>query len=121
MGEPISTGGSLFFLPKLLAGLAGLLGGVSISFFWSARKLKMYSRFVAGAITGGVSVAASITLTGLIASQLNMNSLDWDTSLGIGYLVGALSIGFISLLANFLSSREDKDIIEVAKEIAGRG
>lgn len=116
MSEPVSTG---FAIGKLLSGIAGFFGGLSISFFWQPKQLHQHGKLVAGAIVGGISVAASFALGGVAAHYLGLNINEADTALGIGYCIGVLSVGLISLVANFFDNREGQDILQVAKELKG--
>ena len=118
MGEPISSAiGGGVVASKIFSGLSGLFGGITLTLFWQSKRLQSYSKFIAGAITGSVSVTAAISLTGILASYLNLASTNLDVALGIGYLVGMLSVGVVTLLANFFDKREDKDLLEVVKEV----
>lgn len=114
MGEPVA--GS-FAIGKLLSGIAGFFGGLSVSFFWQPKKLHQYGKLAAGAIIGGISVAASIALGGIVASKLKLDMNDADTALGIGYMIGIVSVGIISFLANYFDKRDGHDILEVAQEL----
>lgn len=102
---------------KLLSGIAGFFGGLSISFFWQPKKLHSYGKLAAGAIIGGISVAAAIALGGIIASKLKLDMNDADTALGVGYLIGIASVGIISFLANYFDKRDGQDILEIAQEL----
>jgi hypothetical protein len=112
MNEP-----DFLILNQMLAALAGLFGGLSVSFFWQPRKLHERGKLTAGVIIGSVSTAAAFALGGLIADKLNLNFSKADDALGIGYAVGILSVGVISLLANFFDKREDQDIVQVVKDL----
>ena len=107
-------------LGKLLTGIAGFFGGLSISFFWQPKKLHQHGKLAAGAIIGGISVAAAFALGGVVANQLGVNINEADTALGIGYCIGVLSVGVISLIANFFDKREGQDILQVAQELKGK-
>jgi hypothetical protein len=118
MAEPVTTtaaGG--YLISKAAATFAALLGALSVSFFYQPKKLHEHGKLAAGAIIGGISVSAAFTLAGIIANQLGVDFSQVDNALGIGYLIGILSVGVIAWVANFLSKREDKDILEVVKEI----
>ena len=115
--EPTTTAAGGFALSKGLAALAGLFGGLSVSFFWQPKKLHAHGKLAAGAIVGGIAVGASFTLGGLVISWTGLDPDHVDAALGIGYLVGVLSVGIVGLLANFFEKREAKDILEVANEI----
>jgi len=104
---------------KILSGVAGFFGGLSVSFFWQPKKLHEYGRLAAGAIIGGISVTAAIALGGIVASKLKLDMNDADTALGMGYLIGIVSVGIISFLANYFDKRDGHDILEVASELRG--
>jgi acyl-coenzyme A thioesterase PaaI-like protein len=118
MAEPVTTtaaGG--YLISKAAATFAALLGALSVSFFYQPKKLHEHGKLAAGAIVGGISVSAAFTLAGIIANQLGVDFAQVDNALGIGYIIGITSVGVIAWVANFLSKREDKDILEIAKEI----
>jgi len=117
MGEPVSSIGVTFVISKALTAIAGFFGGLSVSFFWQPKKLNQHGKLAAGAIIGGISVAASFTLGGIIARETGLDFTDADVALGVGYTVGVVSVGIISFLANFFDKREDLDILEVAQEL----
>lgn len=90
-------------LSQCLAALAGLFGGLSVSFFWQPKKLHQHGRLAAGVIIGAISVSTTFTLGGFISHWLGMNFRDSDIAMGIGYFVGALSVGMIAWVAIFLT------------------
>lgn len=49
--------------------------------------------------------------------MLHINISKMENAIGLGYLVGAISVGLVTLLANFFSYRENNDILDVASEI----
>lgn len=100
-----------------LSALAGLFGGVSISFFWQPKKLHQHGPFIAGIITGSISMFAAFALVGMAAHWLRFDLSEADAALGLGYIVGAISIGIIAAVANFFSRHEQDDIFEMASEI----
>ena len=112
------------FTPMLinegLLSLAGLFGGISVSFFWQPRKLQQHGRFIAGAIVGSISMCAAFALGGFAARWLKIDLNESDITLGLGYIVGALSNGLIVWLANFFRRHEQQDIFDVADEIKRR-
>lgn len=118
MPEPISsTGGATFIIGKGLSALSGLIGGLSIAALWQPQKLRRHGALAAGAIVGGMSVGGAVAMGGMIAKWLGLDYADLDTVLGIGFLVGACSVGLINLLANFFDNHEKDDILEVAREV----
>jgi hypothetical protein len=103
-----------------LLSVAGLFGGVSVSFFWQPRKLQQHSRFIAGVIIGSISMCAAFALGGFTARWLKIDLNDADITLGLGYIVGAMSNGLIVWLANFFRRHEQQDIFDVAGELKKR-
>jgi hypothetical protein len=118
MTEPVTVvaaGG--YLLSKAAATFAALLGALSVSFFYQPKKLHEHGKLAAGAMIGGISVSAAFTLAGIIANQFGVDFTQIDNALGIGYIIGITSVGVIAWVANFLSRREEKDILEVVREI----
>lgn len=103
-----------------LLAVAGLFGGVSVSFFWQPRKLQQHSRFIAGVIIGSISMCAAFALGGFTARWLKIDLNESDMTLGLGYIVGAISNGLIVWLANFFRRHEQQDIFDVAGELKKR-
>lgn len=95
------------YLPTLISeallAFSGLFGGVSISFFWQPQRLHQHSRFMAGIIFGGISMGAAVALGGLAARWLKIDLNQADITLGLGYILGAMSNGLIVWLANFFA------------------
>ena len=112
------------FLPTLISeallAFSGLFGGVSISFFWQPQRLHQHSRFMAGIIFGGISMGAAVALGGLAARWLKIDLNQADITLGLGYILGAMSNGLIVWLANFFRRHEQRDIFDVASVIKSK-
>lgn len=109
-----------FLLLKIINGISALLGAFSIALFWFPDKFKQYGNLAIGAIIGGVSVGSAISLGGIIASTLGLDPASRDVALGIGFIVGTLSMGFLNLLANFFAKRPDSDLAQILDEIKGK-
>ena len=109
------------YLPTLISeallAFSGLFGGVSISFFWQPQRLHQHSQFMAGIIFGGISMGAAVALGGLAARWLKIDLNQADITLGLGYILGAMSNGLIVWLANFFRRHEQQDIFDVASVI----
>jgi hypothetical protein len=41
---------------------------------------------------------------------------DIDVALGLGWVIGLLSVGLVSWVANYLEKREHQDIVQVVQE-----
>lgn len=104
-------------IERLLGAFAGLLGGLSLSFFYQPVSLHKFGQFTAGAIIGGISVAMSFTLSGAICQWLGLDMNNIDTIMSIGFTVGLMGVGTIGFIANFFHKREGKDVIEIVSEI----
>jgi drug/metabolite transporter (DMT)-like permease len=104
------------YTDKIIGAIAGFFGGVSLAFFWRPKALMGYGMLVAGAIIGAISVAASFVFSGIIVKSLGFED-DVDMILAIGYFVGMIATVMIMWIANFIKAREDKDIMQIAKEI----
>jgi len=109
-----------FLITKLISGISGLLGALCIAVFWLPERLKRYGSLAAGAIIGGVSVGSAFSLGGLIATIAGMDTASLDVALGIGWVIGALSMGVLNFLANFFSKRHEEDIAQIVKELLRR-
>ncbi|MEB6412032.1 hypothetical protein [Enterobacter vonholyi] len=112
------------YLPTLISeallAFSGLFGGVSISFFWQPQRLHQHSRFMAGIIFGGISMGAAVALGGLSARWLKIDLNQADITLGLGYILGAMSNGLIVWLANFFRRHEQRDIFDFASVIKSK-
>jgi hypothetical protein len=42
---------------------------------------------------------------------------DIDIALGLGWVIGLLSVGLVSWVANYLEKREHQDIVQVVQEV----
>jgi MFS family permease len=113
MAEPIS---SSFGLTKIILGVAGLFGGVAISIFWQPKKIKQKGMLAAVAIIGALSFGFAFAFGGIAARAIGVDLQNPDDAMAVGVAIGAISVGMVSFLANWLSKREDKDIGEVIKD-----
>ncbi|GKX42854.1 hypothetical protein SOASR015_18880 [Pectobacterium carotovorum subsp. carotovorum] len=104
-------------ISDIIASVAGLFGGLNISFFWRPRKLNDYSNTTSALIIIIISASSAFSLVGIIAGILHINTSEIENAIGLGYLIGAIAVGLVTLLANFFSYRENNDILDVASEI----
>jgi Kef-type K+ transport system membrane component KefB len=118
--EPNTAAATGFAVSKIYYAVAGLFGGAALAFFWTPAKLSKHGRMAAGAIVGGVSVGSAVIFGGALAVFFGMNPNDANTALAMGGGVGVSSVAIISLLANFFEKRENKDLLEVVKEVSGK-
>jgi hypothetical protein len=115
--EPTTSTIGGFYISKLALMLSGLLGGLSVSFFYQPAKIKEKGRLTAGAIIGGIAVAAAVALGGIVATILGLSMRDIDVALGLGWLIGLLSVGLVTWAANLLEKNEKKDLLQVVQEV----
>lgn len=113
MPEPIS---SSFGLTKIILGVAGLFGGIAISIFWQPKKIKEKGMLAAGAIIGALSFGFAFALGGITARAIGIDLNNPDNAMAVGVAIGAIAVGVVSFVANWLAKREGKDIGEVIKD-----
>lgn len=65
-------------------------------------------------------MGAAVALGGLAARWLKIDLNQPDITLGLGYILGAMSNGLIVWLANFFRRHEQQDIFDVAAVIKKR-
>jgi hypothetical protein len=114
MAEPVSTS---FGLTKIILGVAGLFGGIAMSIFWQPKKIKQKGMLAAGAIIVALSFGFAFSLGGITARAVGIDLQNPDNAMAVGVAIGAISVGVVSFIANWLSKREDKDIGEVLKDV----
>jgi hypothetical protein len=116
--EPATgTAAGGFFISKIAASAAALIGGLSVAFFHQPKKLHQHGKLAAGAIIGSIAVASAFALGGVVAFMLGVDFHNIDIAMGLGWVIGVLSVGIVSWVANFLEKRESQDILEVASEV----
>lgn len=116
--EPTTgTAAGGYFISKFAAAAAGLVGGLSVSFFYQPKKLHQHGKLAAGAIIGSIAVSSAFALGGVLAYLLGVDFHNIDIAMGLGWLIGILSVGLVAWVANFLEKRESKDILEIAEEV----
>ena len=86
MTEPVSGAASGFAIGKALTAIAGFFGGLSVSFFWQPKKLHQYGKLAAGAIIGGIAVAA-LTSDRILAVPSGGNPSGTSCRPGMGFVV----------------------------------
>lgn len=114
MAEPVTSG---FAITKLITGIAGLFGGIAIAIFWQPKKIKQKGMLGAGAIIGALSFGFSFAFGGIVAHFAGIDLANPDNAMAVGVVIGAIAVGVVSFVANWLEKREDKDIAEVMKEV----
>lgn len=106
-----------YLATKVPFGIGAAFTASVVSTLWVPKKLKRRGAVAAGVIIGGTSVGASFAFGGLLAAQLGLDPKVIDVGVGVGALIGLFAVAVVNWLANFFEKREDKDLMEVAKEV----
>ena len=113
--ETAAAGGWL--VGKLAPAIGGLFGGLSLAMFWTPEKLREKGTVASVFIAGGISAMAGFSFTGGVAAYLGIAGDKIDVVIGLAWLLGLCSVAVMNWIANFMSKRENMDIVEVASEI----
>lgn len=113
--ETVAAGGWL--LGKILPGVAGMFGGLSLAVFWTPERLRQKGKIVGIFLAGGLSAIAGFAFTGLVAQWLGIDQQNLDAIVGLALLIGALWVAAMNMLANTVQARENLGLDEVAREI----
>lgn len=111
---------NVVLISKMFSAVAGTAGGIILSLFWLPPPLMKRGEFIGGILIGGIGAFSAATMAGMIANVSGFEPNDVDAALGIGFLVGLISIGVIGFIANFFEKRQSADIMEVASEIKNK-
>jgi hypothetical protein len=114
--EPLSTTIS-FIIAKLNYGLSALFMSLLVLFLRKTPALDGYGRAATACIVGGSAVGISIIFGGALAVYMGMNPNDVNTSMAIGGAIGLVSFTVIKAFVKFFDRMDNKDIVEVAKEV----
>jgi hypothetical protein len=99
-----------YILAKLASMIGGFFGGAAILTF--IRPKTIGEAFVRGGVSVGSAIifaAPSLKWMGLAAG--------WDNELMAGFVVGFLAYGILGMIANTLLKNQNKDLIDVVKDI----
>lgn len=99
-----------YITAKVASMIGGLFGGFAILTF--IRPKSISEAFM----RGGVSVGSSMVFTYPLLDMLGISN-NWETQLMGGFCVGFLAYTVLGMVANFLQKNQDKDIVEVVKEV----
>jgi hypothetical protein len=114
--EPLSTTIS-FIIAKLNYGLSALFMSLLVLFLRKTPALDGYGRAATACIVGGSAVGISIIFGGAMAVYFGMNPDDVNTAMAIGGAIGLVSFTVIKAFVKFFDRIDNKDIVEVAKEV----
>jgi hypothetical protein len=114
--EPLSTAIS-FAIAKLNYGLSALFMSLLVLFLRKTPALDGYGRAATACIVGGSAVGISIIFGGALAVYMGMNPNDVNTSMAVGGAIGLVAFTVIKAFVKFFDRMDNKDIVEVAKEV----
>ena len=114
--EPLSTAIS-FIIAKLNYGLSALFMSLLVLFLRKTPAIDGYGRAATACIVGGSAVGVAIIFGGALAVYLGMNPNDVNTGMAIGGGIGLVSFTIIKAFVKFFDRIDNKDIVEVAKEV----
>lgn len=117
--EPVaeSAAAATWITSKIVPTISGLFGGLTLAAFWTPEKLREKGKVAAVFIGGGVSVGASFAFTGMVADYLKITPGELDKIISLAYCLGFCSMAILNWVANFISSREKMDIMQVAEDV----
>lgn len=105
MGDP--TG---YLTAKVASMIGGLFGGFAILTFIKPKTIgEAFMR-------GGISVGSAMVFAQPLLVMADINS-NWETQLMGGFCVGFLAYTVLGMIANFMIKNQDKDIVQVVKEV----
>jgi NhaP-type Na+/H+ or K+/H+ antiporter len=99
-----------YILAKLASMIGGFFGGAAILTF--IRPKTIGEAFV----RGGVSVGSAIIFAGPSLKWMDL-SPNWETELMAGFVVGFIAYGILGMIANTFIKNQNKDLIDVVKDI----
>ena len=107
-----TTGATAFLLHKIASGVGGMLGGLAMFAFW--KPLNMLD----ACIRSGISTGSAVIFAMPVLEMLELR-VDMDMALLAGAIIGFFAWSILSMVARMLKrfDREDKDILDVLREI----
>lgn len=108
---------SAYLAAKAPAAIGAAFGAAVVATMWIPKRLRKRGAIAAGVIIGGTSVGSAFAFAGLIAMQLGLDPQVTDVGVGIGAGIGVFAVAVINWLVNFFEKREDRDLLEVTKEV----
>lgn len=105
MAEPVS-----YISAKIASMIGGFLGGAAILTFIRPKTIgEAFMR-------GGVSVGSATIFSSPVLDMVEMTQ-NWENQAMAGFCVGFLAYSVLGMVANFLMKNQNKDIVEVVKEV----
>lgn len=105
MADPAS-----YLTAKVASMIGGLFGGFAILTFIKPKNISE------AFIRGGVSVGSAMVFGQPLLTIMEISN-NWETQLMSGFCVGFLSYTVLGMIANFLQKNQNKDIVQVVKDV----
>lgn len=105
MADPVS-----YLTAKITSMVGGFLGSAAILTF--IRPKTIAEAFM----RGGVSVGSAVIFSNPILESFGFNA-NWEHQMMAGFCVGFIAYSVLGMVANFLIKYQNRDIVEVARDI----
>lgn len=99
-----------YLTAKVASMVGGLFGGFAILTFIKPKTVSE------AFMRGGMSVGCA-TVFGQPLLEIAGISSNWESQLMSGFCVGFLAYTILGMVANFMIKNQDKDIVQVVKEV----
>lgn len=99
---------------KISSFIGGILGGLSILSYIPPKDTK--EAFMRGGVSVGFALMFAQPILLQIGLEVQPNEL-WMYELGIAFLCGFVGYSVMNWVANFLAKNQNKDIMEIGREI----
>jgi len=99
---------------KISSFIGGILGGLSILSYIPPKDTK--EAFMRGGVSVGFALMFAQPILLQVGLEVKPNEL-WMYELGIAFLCGFVGYSVMNWVANFLAKNQDKDILEVGRDI----
>ena len=106
-----------FAIAKLNYGLSALFMSLLVLFLRKTPALEGYGRVATACIVGGSAVGIAVIFGGAIAVYFGMTPEDTNVGMAIGGSIGLVAFTIIKAFVKFFDRIDNKDIVEVAKEV----
>ncbi len=99
---------------KISSFIGGILGGLSILSYIPPKTVK--EAFMRGGVSVGFALMFAQPILLQIGLEVQPNQF-WIYELGIAFLCGFVGYSVMNWVANFLAKNQNKDIMEIGREI----
>lgn len=108
---------SHWFLDRFVASISAAFTGLIVALFFIPEQFKQMSKWAQFTLVFGIGMVLGFALSGFLLQYLQADASDWDNSMAVGALIGALSTAVPMWVANTIRHRAHRDVLEVAKEV----